>query len=595
MDGAQRERAAAPAARDAIVAARESAATLAAGHADAETALQAARDRLGARDEADALEPQLAAAQATAARTAAAQAEAGAAAARLQAARIAGMAGELAAALVTGEACPVCGSLEHPAPHAPGDDPVSADDVAAALADAESAAVAAREANDALAGLERRHAAAEARAGEGDREALAALLDEARARLDACTHAVAERERRTEELERHDREAAERDARIAQLESAAGAARAAAAGADARLSDARARLAEALEGHASARSLQAAATARVRALRGWIDAAAERERAAREQALAAAQGGKALEEHGLPDRGAAAAMALPSTERTALRERIRAHDDALASARGVLAQPELTDLPEAPELAPLEAAHADAEAAATAAARSATAAATTRDHAASDLAAATDAIRALADGAEAAATMRALAAALNGENELRQDIETYVLATRLGAIIDAANLRLAAMTEGRFALQHDETTAYRKRASGLGIQVLDAHTGVPRTASSLSGGETFLASLALALGLADVVQAESGGVSLETLFVDEGFGSLDQDTLEAALATLDDLRAGGRSVGVISHVQQMQERIPSRIRVTPVPGGGSRIRVSASGATSPQGGAGSAE
>ena len=78
------------------------------------------------------------------------------------------------------------------------------------------------------------------------------------------------------------------------------------------------------------------------------------------------------------------------------------------------------------------------------------------------------------------------------------------------------------------------------------------------------------------------MQAESGGVSLETLFVDEGFGSLDQDTLEAALATLDSLRAGGRSVGVISHVQQMQERIPARITVVPVPGGGSRIVVSAS-------------
>ncbi|RWR25277.1 hypothetical protein D8Y24_03005 [Agrococcus lahaulensis] len=136
------------------------------------------------------------------------------------------------------------------------------------------------------------------------------------------------------------------------------------------------------------------------------------------------------------------------------------------------------------------------------------------------------------------------------------------------------------MTDGRFTLVLDEARASHGRASGLGIAVLDAHTGLARPTRSLSGGETFLASLSLALGLADVVQAEAGGVSLETLFVDEGFGSLDQDTLESAMATLDELRAGGRTVGVISHVQQMQERIPSRIRVVPVPGGGSRIEVS---------------
>ncbi|MCR8671451.1 SbcC/MukB-like Walker B domain-containing protein, partial [Agrococcus sp. HG114] len=208
------------------------------------------------------------------------------------------------------------------------------------------------------------------------------------------------------------------------------------------------------------------------------------------------------------------------------------------------------------------------------------AAAQTRlEHAATDLADAREAIRSLAHGAERAAVVRGLADALDGRNELRQDIETYVLAARLGAIIEAANLRLDAMTHGRFALLHDEGAAYRGKASGLGILVLDAHTGRARPTKSLSGGETFLAALSLALGLADVVQAEAGGVSLETLFVDEGFGSLDQDALEAALAMLDELRAGGRSVGVISHVQQMQERIPWRIRVVPVPGGGSRIDV----------------
>ncbi|WP_306231693.1 SbcC/MukB-like Walker B domain-containing protein [Agrococcus beijingensis] len=245
----------------------------------------------------------------------------------------------------------------------------------------------------------------------------------------------------------------------------------------------------------------------------------------------------------------------------------------------MLAQPELADLGDPPDLEPLEAALRAASAASERAAHAAAAGETTRDLAAGDLGAAREAIRSLAEGAEHADTVRALSRALHGDNERRQDIETYVLATRLATIIDAANLRLSAMTEGRFTLVHDDERAAHNRRSGLGIAVLDAHTGVARTTRSLSGGETFLASLSLALGLADVVQAEAGGVSLETLFVDEGFGSLDQDTLEAAMSTLDELRAGGRSVGVISHVQQMQERIPSRIRVEPVPGGGSRIVV----------------
>ncbi|WAC65464.1 hypothetical protein OVA14_08835 [Agrococcus sp. SL85] len=174
-----------------------------------------------------------------------------------------------------------------------------------------------------------------------------------------------------------------------------------------------------------------------------------------------------------------------------------------------------------------------------------------------------------------------LAASLDGKepNTLRMDVETFVLAARLEAIVEAANARLGTMTGGRFSLVHDDAIAYRKAASGLGLQVLDAHTGLPRPTDSLSGGESFLASLALALGLADVVQAAAGGIAIETLFVDEGFGALDGETLEAALTALDALRAGGRSVGVISHVQQMQERIPWRIRVVPVPGGGSRVEV----------------
>lgn len=156
-------------------------------------------------------------------------------------------------------------------------------------------------------------------------------------------------------------------------------------------------------------------------------------------------------------------------------------------------------------------------------------------------------------------------------------LESYVLAAELSDIIEAANVRLHEMSSGRYELQHDGEQHGAARF-GLGIQVLDAHTGRARSAASLSGGETFLASLALALGLADVVSSRAGGVSLDTLFIDEGFGSLDQETLATAMNVLDELRRGGRTVGVISHVTTMHEAIPAQLEVVATPSGESIIR-----------------
>jgi len=122
------------------------------------------------------------------------------------------------------------------------------------------------------------------------------------------------------------------------------------------------------------------------------------------------------------------------------------------------------------------------------------------------------------------------------------------------------------MSRGKFRFELSEETA-KSGQSGLGISLFDSWTGHAQDPKSLSGGETFYASLALALGLADVVRGEAGGSALETLFVDEGFGSLDQDTLYEVLDQLDELRAGRRVVGVVSHVTEMKESIPDRIEV----------------------------
>jgi exonuclease SbcC len=162
-----------------------------------------------------------------------------------------------------------------------------------------------------------------------------------------------------------------------------------------------------------------------------------------------------------------------------------------------------------------------------------------------------------------------VAEVVRGKNALNMSLQRFVLAARLEEVADAASRRLAIMSRGRFRLRHDTTVRHRSQAAGLSLVVEDSWTGVTdRPAGALSGGESFLASLALALGLSDVVLRRSGGVHLDALFVDEGFGSLDEDTLDDALRALGELRADGRLVGVISHVAELRSRIPARIEVT---------------------------
>ena len=171
-----------------------------------------------------------------------------------------------------------------------------------------------------------------------------------------------------------------------------------------------------------------------------------------------------------------------------------------------------------------------------------------------------------------------LADIANGNNGRNLTFQRYVLAALLDDVLIAASLRLAAMSRGRYRLQRREELADARRAGGLDLEVFDEYTGRSRPASTLSGGEGFMASLALALGLSDVVQAYAGGVQLDTLFIDEGFGSLDPESLDMAMKALIDLQARGRTVGVISHVEEMKQQIDVAIEV--VQGvRGSRVRI----------------
>jgi DNA repair protein SbcC/Rad50 len=165
------------------------------------------------------------------------------------------------------------------------------------------------------------------------------------------------------------------------------------------------------------------------------------------------------------------------------------------------------------------------------------------------------------------ADLAALVEGKHADNRYQMRLSAYVLAHRLSQVVDAANVRLATMSGQRYSLVHTGQRGAGETRGGLSLLVRDDWTGDSRDPATLSGGETFVVSLALALGLADVITDEAGGTDLDTLFVDEGFGSLDSETLEDVMDTLDTLRDGGRVVGVVSHVPELQTRIPTQLRV----------------------------
>jgi len=281
---------------------------------------------------------------------------------------------------------------------------------------------------------------------------------------------------------------------------------------------------------------------------------------------------KALQDNGLETMQQAQAVALPAARVTELTALLRDSEQQRAQAAALLAQPEVTAalaLP-TPDMETLEQAHFQAGASLTDAGRRHT----LSEQAQRDLRALSAIVReALADlgpAEEEARLVQELADCVAGnsaDNALRMRLSSYVLAARLVEIATLANERLGTMSDGRYSLEYTDARAAKGARSGLGLLVRDAWTGMTRETSSLSGGEAFMASLALALGLGDAVRAEAGGFDLQTLFVDEGFGSLDEDSLEQVMAVLDTLREGGRAVGIVSHVTELRARIPQQLEV----------------------------
>ncbi|MDL5200215.1 SMC family ATPase [Streptomyces sp. ALI-76-A] len=485
--------------------------------------------------------------------------------------RLNGIAAELAANLAEGEPCAVCGATEHPAPARKVAGHVDREAEERALAAYQRAEEQRTEDERRLGVVREALAAATAEAGDTPTADLAAEAEElerlyTRARRDASgLHSAHEELRRAEE-EHEQRTAAHQQAAV----------RAAArVGRRERLDREKAALdCELAQARGAADSVAARATQLERRTALLTDAA-DRARVAEDTAQrlkdADARLSDAAFRAGFDTPQAAAAALLDDSAHRALQHRLDAWQAEEAAVRAVLAE---ADTAAAAQQPPADL--ASAERAAAAAAQRLREAASARDAAhrrRTDLdrlsARAAAGVRRLAPlraEYDRVARLAGLAAGTSADNERRMRLESYVLAARLEQVAAAATLRLQRMSSGRYTLVHSDGRTGRGR-SGLGLHVVDAWTGRERDTATLSGGETFFASLALALGLADVVTDEAGGVRLDTLFIDEGFGSLDDQTLDEVLDVLDSLRERDRSVGIVSHVPDLRRRIHAQLEV----------------------------
>ena len=188
---------------------------------------------------------------------------------------------------------------------------------------------------------------------------------------------------------------------------------------------------------------------------------------------------------------------------------------------------------------------------------------------------------AIADVEKRLMTIGSLADTANGNLSGREKImlETYVQMAYFDRIIERANTRFMVMSGGQYELKRRREADNNRSQSGLSLDVVDHYNGTERSVKTLSGGESFKASLSLALGLSDEIQASAGGIQLDTMFVDEGFGSLDEESLQQAMRALNGLAEGNRLVGIISHVPELREKIDQQIIVRKDRSGGSRVEV----------------
>jgi DNA repair protein SbcC/Rad50 len=526
---------------------------------------------------------------------------------QIEAAWSAGQAAVLAGSLEPGQPCPVCGSPDHPAP-ARAEIAVPPTDELAAARETQAAALATRD-----------HARAEQAEADAEKRALAATIETLCGQLgsqaersqqecaaDALTAAesAAAAAAAQESLPALEAKVAAAAASVAAAEREAASAQAEADEAERRLAAAGAtvgertsglpdglRDAEALQHEIAASQANAAALADALAAAAAADheaavaaggaeaglTAAEASLQAANAAAAAATAalGEALSAHGFvtadgaPDAAAWDAALCADDQLASIVAAIRYFDDELAAARGHAQRAaEAAAGLAAPDLDALR----DAASRAKIAADEAATAATQLQVCLGDLDKKAERLQELRCDNETLdaryTVLGHIAKMVNGENPSGLTLQRFVLGALLDAVLVAATARLRAMSKGRYQLLRTDERRGGRRAAGLDMDVYDAWTGKSRPVSTLSGGESFLAALSLALGLAETVQARTGGIFLDTVFVDEGFGTLDDEALDLAIATLMQLQEGDRLVGIISHVAELKERIDARLEVT---------------------------
>ena len=516
----------------------------------------------------------------------------------------------LAEHLEEGEPCPVCGATHHPK-----------------LAEAVTEIVTdkmlkAKEAD--VSGFEKRHQAAAARAQEksgklaaakAEAEALvkqlagrepaelAAELAKVKTALQGAQKAAEGYSSLVKAIERRQKEQAQLQEKAAALEQKAAASAAEAAAAKALVQDKQAQLAGKelpAEPQELARQYQqreaawqtaekaaAAAEQDYHSLDTRYHAAQSAWKTKREELLRSQQQAAALQQSfagrlvqaGFADEAAYEAALQGSWRASDYRDKVRrellSHEQALHTARTNLANCQKTiEKLEKPDLAAAEDAASAAQAAWQQALRESSAAETVLrswQKRQKDL----DALREQSgELTQTYARITGLSELASGKTGSRVSFQTYVLHSLLDDVMEMANQRLLIMSRGQYELHAGQ----RQRANqqgGLDMEIFDHYSGYARPLATLSGGESFLASLSLALGLADVVQACAGGVRLDTMFIDEGFGTLDSETLDVALKALFELQKSGRLIGIISHVEELRSRIPARLEVTKTKSGGS--------------------
>ena len=498
---------------------------------------------------------------------------------------ISGTAGALAGELTEGDPCPVCGSTTHPSP-------ASADADGATRQHVEAAEERQKQADEALSGAVRERDACAARLEEAQRASDGMDAPAAKTALEAATTALTAAQAAADGVEELVERLEAFDAGTEQERAALDAARTAQESTRSRLEAEREALAQDQQRCLEARGTWPSVTARAAAL---LVRAKEAEDASEDvdtarttlaQARSAlADLATALTEEDFTSAAQATAAFMERGAIEALSASVRAAATARERVRMGLEDPQIAALSgqEEDRLEDASAELARADAAARQAASLQARAAESHEHLPRAVDGVEQAAAAYEEAAGSSADLIRVANLARGENEAGTPLATWVLQARFEEVLVFANERLSQMSSGRYELiRVAEETSQRRRRKGLGLAVVD-HLGDERTRDprTLSGGETFYVSLSLALALADVVSAESGGVSLETLFIDEGFGTLDADTLQAVMAQIDHLRAGGRTVGIVSHVAELRDQIAERIAVRRVASGGSTLRVTA--------------